>query len=289
MPAHRLNGRGLARSIGTTVLGVACGFLLIALGVVLAIKFFGGGSSHPEAAQTRLSAPAPAARHIAIPSVSVATLAKLPRATTMTTVKGAPVNESAPSGGEVVQIQTNIAGFAKPGANPITVIPSKQIGDQTWLPIIGRDANWIHVRLPSRPDGATAWIPGDGLRTARTDWAVKIALKQGTMTVTKGGKIMGEWTVGQGQSATPTPTGQTFLLAGFVDPTQTFSPVIYALGTHSRTLDTFGGGPGTVAVHGWPTKAGREGKVSHGCVRVPAGALSTFKKLPSGTPIDITA
>jgi len=269
------------------VLGVACGFLLIAVGIVLAIKFFGGGGSQASAAP---SAPSVAAApHIPVPSLDAATLAKLPRATTMTRVKGAPVDTTTPSGGEVVKIQTNIAGFAKPGVNPITVIPSKQIGDQTWLPIIGRDANWIHVRLPSRPDGATAWIPGDGLRTAKTNWAVQISLSKGTMKVTKGGATMGKWPIGQGKASTPTPVGQTFLLAGFVDPTQTFSPVIYALGTHSHTLDTFGGGPGTVAVHGWPTKAGRIGKVSHGCVRVPDGALATFKKLPSGTPIDITA
>ncbi len=291
MPAHRArrsDRSALLSGVGTTLLGVVCGFLLIALAAVLAIKFFGGGGSS-QAAPAPASSPSTTARHIPVPHVDKAVLAKLPRATTKTTVKGAPTDTTTPSGGQVVEIQKNIPGFAHPGEKPITVIPSRQIGDQTWLPIIGRDANWIKVRLPSRPNGATAWIPGDGLRTATTAWRVKVSLTKGTMTVRKGGDSQGTWHIGQGKASTPTPVGRTFVLAGFVDPTQNFSPVIYALGTHSDTLDSFGGGPGTVAVHGWPSKSGRLGKVSHGCVRVPDGALALFKKMPSGTPVDITA
>lgn len=289
MPAHRARRSGrsaLLSGVGTTLLGVTCGFVLIALAIALTIKFIGGGGSSQAASAPSASA---TARHIPVPDVSKATLAELPRATTETKVDKAPVDTTTPSDGHVVEIQKNIPGFARPGKKPITVIPSRQIGDQTWLPIIGRDANWIKVRLPSRPNGATAWIPGDGLRTATTSWRVEISLGKGTMTVRKGGDSRGTWHIGQGKASTPTPVGRTFVLAGFVDPTQTFSPVIYALGVHSDTLDTYGGGPGTVAVHGWPSKAGRLGKVSHGCVRVPDGALALFKKMPSGTPVDITA
>ncbi len=292
-PRQSPGGSTFLRGIGSTALGVICGFVIIALAAVMAIRFVGGNNSQaapaPSSAVTSPStSPSQTTRRIPVPTLDAATLAKLPRATTETTVKGAPVDSSTSSGGDVVEIQRNIPGFAKPGKSPITVIPSKQIGGQTWLPIIARDANWIKVRLPSRPNGATAWIPGDGLRTAKTSWAVHISLANGRMTVTKGGHSVGSWRIGQGKAHTPTPVGQTFLLAGFVDPHQSFSPVIYALGAHSHTLDTFGGGPGTVAVHGWPTESGRLGKVSHGCVRVPDAALKMFAKLPSGTPVDIT-
>jgi lipoprotein-anchoring transpeptidase ErfK/SrfK len=130
-------------------------------------------------------------------------------------------------------------------------------------------------------------VPEAGLSRARTEWAVTVQLGSGTMTVTKAGRSHGSWPIAQGKPSTPTPVGQTFLVSGFVDPTQNFSPVIYALGAHSDTLDSYGGGPGTVAVHGWPTAAGREGHVSHGCVRVPDAALKLFGKLPTGTPVDI--
>lgn len=275
------------------VVGVVCGFALIGLAVALAVGFTHGGSAHaasgaaaPSAASPPSAGPSLPAR-IAVPAVSAATLAHLPRATTMTTVQHAPVDLTTPSHGDVVRIVKSSPGFARPGADPVTVIPGKQLGNPTWLPVIGRQANWIRVRLPSRPNGATAWIPGEGLRTAQTRWAVRVALQKGTMTVTKAGRTVGSWPIGQGRPGTPTPVGRTFLLAGFVDPSQSFSPVIYATGAHSNTLDSFGGGPGTVAVHGWPTRSGRLGKVSHGCVRVPAAALKVFGELPSGTPIDI--
>lgn len=283
-----------ARRIGTSVAGVVVGFVVMALLVVGGVKLF-GGNGNGKASAAAPSTPAPgvntstAAQSIPVPAVSAAVLAALPRATTEGTVKNAPVNLTAASGGNTVFIGSNVTGFAAPGKDPITVIPKAQFADQIWLPVIDRIANWVQVRLPSRPNGSTAWIPLNGMRTARTSWSVQVSLGSGTLKVSKGGVLMGEWSVGQGATSTPTPTGQTFLLAGFVDPAQDFSPIIYATGAHSDTLDSYGGGPGTVAIHGWPTESGRIGKVSHGCVRVPAAALAMFAKLPAGTPIDITA
>lgn len=226
---------------------------------------------------------------VPVPSVSDAVRAGLPRATTFGTVSRLERPRDADSDGHVVRIARDQVGFTSPGGAPATVIPGKQIGLDTWLPIVERRSGWLRVRLPSKPNGSVTWIPAAGLRTAQTDWRVRINLGEGTMTVTKAGAQKGRWPIGQGMDATPTPVGQTFLLAGFVDPAVTYSPAIYALGAHSDTLDTFGGGPGTVAVHGWPTVTGRSGKISHGCVRVPAAALSIFGKLPTGTPVDIVA
>ncbi|MDE9364598.1 L,D-transpeptidase [Luteipulveratus sp. YIM 133132] len=286
----RPGASGRAR-LTTVVLGVVVGFALVAGVVVLALRTLGSDDSagRPVSSASSPAGSAPAATRVPVPQVSADVLAALPRATTDTTVRGAPVDLSGRSHGVVVQVAQETAGFARPGATPVTVVPAKQIGNPTWLPVLAQRDGWMQVRLPSRPNGATAWIPDTGQRTATTRWAVRIDLATGSMTVDEGKRVAGSWRIGQGQDRTPTPSGETFLLAGFVDPQQSFSPVIYALGAHSDTLDTFGGGPGTVAVHGWPTAAGRTGKVSHGCVRIPDAALDILGRLPTGTPVSITA
>lgn len=287
---------GMAQRMGLRAAGVVAGFVILALAVV-GIDAFKGGSG--QVTQTGVSAPtsstpsgltgSPSVSVIPVPAIDPAVLATLPRSTTFTTVRGLPSSATATSGGNVVRIAGDQPAFASPGGKPLTVIPKTQLGLDTWLPVVDRRSGWLQVRLPSRPNASLAWIPEKDMRTARTDWRVQVSLGRGTMTITQGAVTKGTWTVGHGQSADPTPVGQTFLLAGFVDPTQNFSPVIYALGAHSETLDSFGGGPGTVAVHGWPTAQGRRGRVSHGCVRVPSAALAMFAKLPTGTPVDITA
>lgn len=275
---------GFSERMGLRIAGVFAGFVILAL-VVVGIHAFKGSSE--TVAQSPVASPSttaggpsgsPTPTVISVPSIAPAVLAALPRSTTFTTVRGLPSSATATSGGNVVRIASDQPAFASPGGKPLTVIPKTQLGLDTWLPVVDRRSGWLEVRLPSRPNASVAWIPEKDLRTARTDWRVQVSLARGTMTVTQGSVAKGTWTVGHGQSANPTPVGQTFLLAGFVDPTQNFSPVIYALGAHSETLDSFGGGPGTVAVHGWPTAQGRRGRVSHGCVRVPSAALAMFAK-----------
>lgn len=279
-----------SRGVATVIIGVVAGFLVIAVALA-AISIFrqtAAVDGHASLAGGLGAGGTNAAGVIPVPTVSAAQRAALPVATTETTVAGAPVDREAASGGAVIRVSRETIGFGAPGSVPVTRIPATQIGAATWLPVIGKAPGWVRVRLPSRPNGATAWIPQSGFTQARTQWSVQISLTTGEMTIAKAGATVGTWPIGQGRPATPTPVGATFLLAGFVDPQQSFSPVIYALGAHSDTLDTFGGGPGTVAVHGWPTLAGRTGQVSHGCVRVPAPALTIFGELPAGTPITIT-
>lgn len=281
-------------AVGMSAAGVVAGFVIVALVVFFGVKVFGHDGNDPTASSPTNSQGAngtggTGAAVIPVPDVPKSVLAKLPRATTDGKVSKAPIDLTSASDGRTIEVAQDMPAFAKPGADPIAVIPDKQIGSTTWLPVIRTQAGWAQVRLPSRPNGATAWIPEAGLGQARTKWAVTVKLDKGTITVTHDGTSKGTWPIGQGKPSTPTPVGQTFLLSGFVDPEQNFSPIIYALGAHSDTLDSYGGGPGTVAVHGWPTEDGRNGHVSHGCVRVPDAALKLFAKLPTGTPVDIVA
>lgn len=287
---HRVSADSPLGKIGTAVAGVVAGFLVVGIVVVMGVKIFGGGGGKPSAASST-SGPAKTSSvpDIPVPDVPQSVLDKLPVANTDGKVAKAPIDLTTSSDGLAIEVDKKLPGFAEPGKHPITVIPKSQIGTTTWLPVLRTERGWAQVRLPARPNGATAWIPERGLNLAKTKWAVRVKLSDGTITISHAGKSKGTWDIGQGKPATPTPVGETFLLSGFVDPEQTFSPVIYALGSHSATLDSYGGGPGTVAVHGWPTKKGREGKISHGCIRVPDAALKLFAKLPTGTPVDITA
>jgi lipoprotein-anchoring transpeptidase ErfK/SrfK len=56
---------------------------------------------------------------------------------------------------------------------------------------------------------------------------------------------------------------------------------------HSARLSSFGGGPGTVGLHGWPDPAVFGQAISHGCVRVPAAALRVLSRIPLGTLVVI--
>jgi lipoprotein-anchoring transpeptidase ErfK/SrfK len=79
------------------------------------------------------------------------------------------------------------------------------------------------------------------------------------------------------------------LLASLSPAHPTYSPLILPLGTHSTSLNTFGGGPGTVALHGWPDDTVFGHGISHGCVRVPAAALRVLSRIPLGSTVMITS
>jgi lipoprotein-anchoring transpeptidase ErfK/SrfK len=118
---------------------------------------------------------------------------------------------------------------------------------------------------------------------------VKVDTSARRLTLLKDGKTLGTWTVAVGAPKTPTPAGRTFIMASLAPSKPTYSPLILPVGAHSDTLDTFGGGPGTVAFHGWPQKSVFGQAVTHGCVRVPADALRLLAKVPLGTPVSIAS
>jgi hypothetical protein len=212
---------------------------------------------------------------------------KLPEATTHTTVHGAPRDRTpeAATGGLVVHPETPQPVLDAPGGRPIATLPVTQLGSPTWVPVVGRSGAWIQVLLPSKPNQATGWMSTarGGLRTARTPYLVRVDVGERRLELLRSGRTLGRWTVAVGASRTPTPPGRTFLLALLQPAQRTPSPLLVPLGTHSATLDTFGGGPGTVALHGWPDPAVFGRAVTHGCVRVPDAALRALSQVPLGT------
>ncbi|WP_436501816.1 L,D-transpeptidase [Actinokineospora sp. HUAS TT18] len=129
----------------------------------------------------------------------------------------------------------------------------------------------------------------DSLDFAHTPYLIVVDRSSFTLRLIEHNREIARWTVGVGKAGAPTPAGRTFIVAAISDPEQTFSPVILPLGMHSETHTTFAGGPGTVAVHGWPSPEVFGAASSDGCIRVPDDALSVLARdVPIGTPVLIT-
>ena len=247
-------------------LGSRLAFLAVAAFAVSAVAFFvlpssASGHRFPSPDLTKLTA-----------SRTGSTLPKAPR----------DPHPDAATKGEVVHPRHRVALFAAPGRRPFAKIGPHQMGD-TWLPVIGRHAGWSRVLLPSRPNGSTGWLRTAQVDRRTTPYLVRVHLGSRRLDLFHDGDVIGSWSVAVGAPSTPTPTGRTFVLGSITDPHQSYSPVILPLGAHSDTLDTYGGGPGTVALHGWPDTSVFGQAVSHGCVRVPADALQELTQVPLGT------
>ncbi|GLW67516.1 hypothetical protein Arub01_57590 [Actinomadura rubrobrunea] len=224
---------------------------------------------------------------------STAALARLPQATTSTTVAGLPEDTApfATSDGTVVHPRQPVPVSARPDGEPVAMLPDKQLGGPTWVPVVESRPGWRRVLLPNRPNRATGWIadrPGV-LDVARSTQVVRVDLGDRRLTIEDSGRKVGSWTVAVGAPKTPTPTGRTFILASLKPTEPTHSPLILPVGAHSETLDTYGGGPGTVAFHTWPDASVFGKAVTHGCVRVPRDALARLAKVPLGSPVIVTA
>lgn len=214
--------------------------------------------------------------------------ATLPESTTYTALEGT-VPDATPdrvTDGRVAHPVRETVLHDAPGGTPFARMPVTQVGD-TWLPVLEQQGDWVRVLLPSRPASSTGWLSTADLDIKTTPYRIEVHLTSRTLQLFSDGTQIAQWTVGIGKPSAPTPTGRTFLLGAFTDANQKYSPVILPLGTHSPTHDTFGGGPGTVAIHTWPTSDVFGAATSDGCIRVPADALRQLSTVPLGTLVSI--
>ena len=196
------------------------------------------------------------------------------------------ITPAAGTDGEVVHPVRMTAVFAAPGRRAVAKVGPTQMGE-LWLPVVDRRRGWTKVLLPSRPNSSAGWLRTRDLERRTTPYEVRVHLGSRTMEVVRDGSVAGTWTVAIGASDTPTPTGRTFVLGLIQDPGQSFSDYILPLGSHSDSLDSYGGGPGTVAFHGWPDSSVFGQAVSHGCIRVPDDALTMLRQVPLGTLVRV--
>ena len=246
--------------------------VVVAIAVALYFAFFTGGSGTDPSSIAAGEVPA----------------GDIPLSNTYTEVAGAPADPD-PTGttnGLVVHPIRETPVRDAPDGRAIANMEVTQFGD-TWLPVIAEQPGWVQVLLPSKPSKTTGWIRADDVERATTPYVIKVHLGAKKLELVREGKTVDEWSVGIGTPETPTPTGRTFLLGAFTNPNETYSSVFLPLGVHSPTLDSFGGGPGTVAIHAWPDASSFGNAVSNGCIRVPDDALQQLAKVPLGTLVII--
>lgn len=254
--------------------------------LLLGVLLLGLATGCSSAASVRSPEPGPgAATEAPRPRVD---LAALPAATTFGTTEAAAPDPAPSSGtnGVVLRVEQDLAVYDAPRGTPVARLPATQFESPTWVPVVDERGDWARVLLPSRPNRSTGWVRTDEsapVHKARTPYVVEVDVDARRLVVRERGREVGAWTVGVGAPGTRTPRGRTFILANIRETVTDYSPIILPLGTHSATLTTYGGGPGTVALHGWPDPSVFGTASSDGCVRVPDEALRLLSSLPLGT------
>src|SRR3954447_15930654 len=157
----------------------------------------------------------------------------------------------------------------------------------------GQGTPWLKVSLPVRPNGSTGWIKNDDVSLSVTYWKMLVELGAHKITVWNGADVVHTEPVGVGTAASPTPPGEYFItdalkVASF--QYSAYGPYAFGTSAHSDVYTTFGGGDGTVGIHGTgdPSSLGKD--ASHGCIRLSNdGITSLIHAVPLGTPVQITA
>jgi lipoprotein-anchoring transpeptidase ErfK/SrfK len=165
-------------------------------------------------------------------------------------------------------------------------------GLPTVLPVVSAQGSWLQVRLPSRPNGSTAWVRREDVSVTTTTYRIAISVSQRTLTLYQNGQAIYSAPVGVGRSQWPTPLGPSFVVALVPVPARQqfiYGPVVIMTGSHSDVFATFDGGDGIVGIHGYPSDPKSTAGVasSHGCIRVSPGTLTAIGQVPAGTSIDI--
>ena len=147
---------------------------------------------------------------------------------------------------------------------------------------------WLHIRLPMKPNGRTGWVPADlmsQLYVVRTQLTISRSAKRAVLR--KDGRVIWQAPVGVGKSGTPTPTGDFWVRELLRGGNGTYGPWAFGTSAYSNIRE-WRAAP-VVGIHGTNEPGLIPGTPSHGCVRVRNNKISQLAKLmPIGTPIKIT-
>jgi hypothetical protein len=164
-------------------------------------------------------------------------------------------------------------------------------GVRTVLPVLGHTKNWLHVRLPGRPNGLTGWIRKKATTLSFTTWHLVVEIGQRRVLAFRSGHLMKSFPAVVGKPSTPTPTGTFFVEEALrLRPGGMGAPFALALSARSNVYQEFDGGPGQIALHGLTGIGGVPGTaVSHGCIRLDSVPMTWLVlRLRAGAPVTIT-
>jgi lipoprotein-anchoring transpeptidase ErfK/SrfK len=178
------------------------------------------------------------------------------------------------------------------------VVPARAplTGSAMKLPIVRTavgpaGGRWFRVRLPTRPNGASGWVPASAGAVNGTPWAIVVHRGARRAVVLEDGVVRRRFSVVVGKRSTPTPLGTYFvveklrLAAGVTE-----GPWALATSAYSDVLHEFAGGTGQVALHGVVGFTDPLGTFSsHGCIRFANAAITWIAgHVGAGTPVIVT-
>ena len=126
--------------------GKALAILVIAAVIAVLASRWGTASRPPHAA----ARPVPVSVPVPPREVTAAQMARLPIATTNGTTPAAPRDPApfAAETGVVLHPEAARVVYARPGGPPAAVLPAKQLGCSTWVPVVQSQRGWDRVLLP---------------------------------------------------------------------------------------------------------------------------------------------
>jgi lipoprotein-anchoring transpeptidase ErfK/SrfK len=156
--------------------------------------------------------------------------------------------------------------------------------------VIERQGSRLHVRLPIRPNGSTAWIDASQVITFVVPNHLVVDLSDRTVTALHGDEQLMRASLAVGAASTPTPTGDFYIDISVANPGGSYGAWMLSIAGFSEVLHSFGGGIGQIAFHGWSDTSVIGQAVSNGCLRMPNDVITRLATLaPVGTPVHIQA
>ncbi|WP_254786155.1 L,D-transpeptidase family protein [Curtobacterium sp. MCBA15_008] len=262
------------------VLAAVVAIAVAAVIVVLAMRPW----SAPVAAPT--STPSSIASSTPTPSAT-----RGPTPTPTPTPGSAPVDAvHAPATSTVAAVRgASIAVHAGPGRAVTTTLTNPQAsGAPLVFLVVAQQDGWVQVQLAQRPNGSTGWVEKASVDLSADPYAIVVTTSTNTLELYKAGTVVDRYPVATGTGGTPTPTGH-FALTELLAPTNAgYGPYAYGTTAFSDVLNSFGGGPGQIGLHGTDDSSSIGTDSSHGCVRMHNADISALAKLlPLGTPIQV--
>ncbi len=239
---------------------------------------------------------------LAAPTADAATVPPGPAATAARAADTAPLRPVARHGAAVAKVLAPVTARRSPSARARAVwrVPTATgWSHQTQALLVRRSARddagrrWLEVALPIRPTGTSGWIPADYARLSRTSWWVEISTARRLVTVYRAGRLVRRFSAVVGAPGTPTPHGLFAIWEKNLqpDPRAFIGPWALSLTALSNVLESYGGGPGRVAIHGRSGLSLQDPlgtAASHGCVRVDNDDVRWLaQRLPHGTPVRV--
>ena len=146
---------------------------------------------------------------------------------------------------------------------------------------------WLHIRIPMRPNGRTGWVPVEmlgPLKTVTTRLVIDRTAKRAKLY--KVGRKIWEAPVGVGKAGTPTPRGDFYVRELLRGQGGAYGPWAFGTSAYSSISDWPNGG--VVGIHGTNQPNLIPGRPSHGCVRVRNAKITQLARLmPIGTPVSV--